>query len=394
MGASMEFLISDDQKMIADTARKVGDRFGLDYWRDLDVKKSFPAEFWGAVCEAGLCGVALPEEYGGAGLGMLEMALIVETLAGCGGGSTVGQLFMVNPIFGGVSIARFGSETMKSELLPKLVTGKMNFCMALTEPDAGSNSLEIKTFATRDGNGWRLNGRKVWITAVDSAQKMLVIARTTKAQEVKRRTDGLSMFIIDVERKGLTFTPIDKLGTNTLSSCSVFFEDVRIDGGELVGTLDKGWHELLDVLNTERIATTAGLVGAGDLALRQAVAYANERRVFGNVPIGSYQGIQFPLAQSFAELECARLMNYKAASLFDRGLPYGSEANIAKLIASQAASAVIEQAMQTLGGMGYAKETHLERLWRDARLFRFAPISEQMILNFIAMQNLGLPRSY
>jgi len=390
----MDFLLSDDQKMIAETARKVGDQFGLDYWRNLDAKKSFPAEFWSAVCEAGLCGVALPEKYGGAGLGMLEMALIIETLSGCGGGSTVGQLFMVNPIFGGVSIARFGSEAMKSELLPKLVAGKINCCMALTEPDSGSNSLEITTFATREGNGWRLNGRKIWITAVDAAQKMLVIARTTKAQEVKRRTDGLSMFLIDVERKGLTFTAIDKLGTNTLSSCSVFFEDVHVDGDELVGTLDKGWHELLDVLNTERIVTTAGLVGAGDLALRQAVAYANERRVFSNKPIGTYQGIQFPLAQSFAELECARLMNYKAAALFDQGLPYGSEANTAKLIASQAASTAIENAMQTLGGMGYAKETHLERLWRDARLFRFAPISEQMILNFIAVQNLGLPRSY
>ena len=390
----MDFLLSDDQKMIAETARKVGDQFGLDYWRNLDAKKSFPAEFWSAVCEAGLCGVALPEKYGGAGLGMLEMALIIETLAGCGGGSTVGQLFMVNPIFGGVSIARFGSEAMKSELLPKLVAGKINCCMALTEPDSGSNSLEITTFATREGNGWRLNGRKIWITAVDAAQKMLVIARTTKAKEVKRRTEGLSMFLIDVERKGLTFTAIDKLGTNTLSSCSVFFEDVHVDGDELVGTLDKGWHELLDVLNTERIVTTAGLVGAGDLALRQAVAYANERRVFSNKPIGIYQGIQFPLAQSFAELECARLMNYKAAALFDQGLPYGSEANTAKLIASQAASTAIENAMQTLGGMGYAKETHLERLWRDARLFRFAPISEQMILNFIAVQNLGLPRSY
>ena len=390
----MDFLLSDDQKMIAETARKVGDQFGLDYWRNLDAKKSFPAEFWNAVCEAGLCGVALPEKYGGAGLGMLEMALIIEALAGSGGGSTVGQLFMINPIFGGVSIARFGSEAMKSELLPKLVAGKINCCMALTEPDSGSNSLEIKTFATREGNGWRLNGRKIWITAVDSAQKMLVIARTIKAQDVTRRTDGLSMFLIDVERKGLTFTPIEKLGTNTLSSCSVFFEDVHVDGGELVGTLDKGWHELLDVLNTERIVTTAGLVGAGDLALRQAVAYANERRVFSNKPIGTYQGIQFPLAQSFAEIECARLMNYKAAALFDKGLPYGSEANTAKLIASQAASTAIENAMQTLGGMGYAKETHLERLWRDARLFRFAPISEQMILNFIAMQNLGLPRSY
>lgn len=390
----MDFLLSDDQKAIADTARKVGDHFGLDYWREHDAKKSFPAEFWKAVCDAGLSGVALPEQFGGAGLGMQEMALIVETLAACGGGSTVGQLFMINPIFGGVSIARFGSDAMKSELLPKIISGKINCCMALTEPDAGSNSLEIKTLATRDGNGWRLNGRKIWITAVDSAQKMLVIARTTKAQDVARRTDGMSMFIIDVKRKGLTFAPIEKLGTNTLSSCSVFFEDVHIDGSELVGTLDKGWHELLDVLNTERIVTTAGLVGAGLLALRQAVAYANERRVFGNKPIASYQGIQFPLAQSYAEIECARLMNYKAAALFDAGLPYGSEANVAKLLASQAASSAIENAMQTLGGMGFAKETHLERLWRDARLFRFAPISEQMILNFIAVQNLGLPRSY
>lgn len=390
----MDFLLSDDQKAITDTARKVGDRFGLDYWREHDAKKSFPAEFWQAVCDAGLCGVALPEQYGGSGLGMQEMALIVETLAACGGGSTVGQLFMINPIFGGVSIARFGSDTMKAELLPKIVAGTINCCMALTEPDAGSNSLEIKTFATREGNGWRLNGRKIWITAVDSAQKMLVVARTTKAQDAARRTDGLSMFIIDVERQGVTFAPIEKLGTNTLSSCSVFFEDVHVDGGELVGSLDKGWHELLDVLNTERIVTTAGLVGAGALALRQAVAYANERRVFGDKPIATYQGIQFPLAQSYAEIECARLMNHKAAALFDAGLPYGSEANIAKLLASQAVSSAIENAMQTLGGMGFAKETHLERLWRDARLFRFAPISEQMILNFIAVQNLGLPRSY
>lgn len=390
----MDFQLSDDQKMIAETARKVGEQFGLDYWRKLDGEKRFPAEFWNAVCEAGLCGVALPEQYGGANLGMLEMALIVERLAAGGGGATVAQLFMINPIFGGVSVSRFGSEAMKADLLPKIISGEVNFCMALTEPDAGSNSLEITSFATRDGNGWRLNGRKIWITGVESAQKMLVVARTTKAQDVKRRTDGLSMFIIDVERKGLTFAPIEKVGTNTLSACSVFFDDVHIDGSELVGTLDKGWHELLDVLNTERIVTTAGLVGATELAFKQAVAYASERRVFGGKPIATYQAIQFPMAQSFAEIECAKLMNYKAASLCDSGLPYGSEANVGKLIASQAASSGIEHAMQTLGGMGFAKETHLERLWRDARLFRFAPISEQMILNFIAMQNLGMPRSY
>ena len=390
----MDFNLTDDQRMIADTATRVGNRFGLDYWRGQDAKKEFPAEFWQAVCEAGLCGVALPAEHGGAGLGMLEMALIVERLSAAGGGSTVGQLFMINPIFGGVSISRFGAPAMKSELLPKIISGEINCAMALTEPDAGSNTLEITTFAEKSGNGWRLNGRKIWITGVESAQKLLVVARTARYDGKAKRTHGLSMFLVDTARKGLSFSPIEKLGTNTLSSCNVYFDDVAIDGGELVGTLDGGWPELLDVLNTERIVTTAGLVGAAELAIRLGVDYAKERKVFAGKPIAAYQGIQFPLAQHWAEVECARLMNYKAATLFDTGKPYGTEANVAKLLASQAASAGIEQAMQTMGGMGFAKDMHVERLWRDARLFRFAPISEEMILNFIAGQNLGLPRSY
>jgi acyl-CoA dehydrogenase len=390
----MDFNLTDDQRMIADTATRIGNRFGLDYWRGQDAKKEFPAEFWQAVCEAGLCGVALPAEHGGAGLGMLEMALIVERLSAAGGGSTVGQLFMINPIFGGVSISRFGTPAMKSELLPKIISGEINCAMALTEPDAGSNTLEITTFAERSGNGWRLNGRKIWITGVESAQKLLVVARTARYDGKAKRTHGLSMFLVDTARKGLSFSPIEKLGTNTLSSCNVYFDDVAIDGGELVGTLDGGWPELLDVLNTERIVTTAGLVGAAELAIRLGVDYAKERKVFAGKPIAAYQGIQFPLAQHWAEVECARLMNYKAATLFDTGKPYGTEANVAKLLASQAASAGIEQAMQTMGGMGFAKDMHVERLWRDARLFRFAPISEEMILNFIAGQNLGLPRSY
>jgi acyl-CoA dehydrogenase len=390
----MDFDLTDEQKMIAESARKVGARFGLDYWRDHDARKAFPQAFWQAVCEAGLCGVALPEADGGSGLGMVEMALIIEQLAAAGGGSTVGQLFMINPIFGGVSISRFGSDAMRRELLPKIISGEINCCMALTEPDAGSNSLEIKTFATRAGNSWRLSGRKIWITGVESAQKMLVIARTTKVETSPKRTHGLTMFMIDVARKGLTYAPIEKVGTNTLSACNVFFDDVGVEGSELVGTLDGGWYELLDVLNTERIVTTAGLVGAADLAMRLAVDYAKERRVFAGKPIASYQGLQFPLAQHWAEVQCARLMNLKAAALFDAGKPFGTEANIGKLIASQAASAGIEQAMQTMGGMGFAKDMHVERLWRDARLFRFAPISEEMILNFIAGQNLGLPRSY
>lgn len=390
----MDFLRSDEQRLMVDTAAKVGEKYGLEYWRDLDARKAFPRELWQSVCSAGLAAAALPQEYGGSGLGMLELAMIIETLAASGAGSTVGQLFMNNSIFGGVSIARFGTEEMKQAYLPKLASGEMLFCMALTEPNAGSNSLEIETFARRDGNGFRINGRKIWITGVPEADKVLTIARTKRKDEVSRRTEGITMFLVDRDREGLTHSAIEKVGTNTLTSSLVYFDDVWAGPDEIVGTLDNGWRELLDVLNTERIVTAACLVGTCDLAIRLAVDYANTRKVFGDTPIGAYQGLQFPLAQAFAQSECARLMNYKAASLFDNGLPYGTEANVAKLIASQAAQLATERAMQTMGGMGFAKESHVERLWRDARLFRFAPISEEMILNFIAQHNLKLPRSY
>lgn len=390
----MDFRLNDEQRMMIETARQIGESFGLEYWRKHDAEKAFPKEYWKAVCEAGLAGVALPEEHGGSGLGMMDMALIVEALSATGGGSTVGQLFMINPIFGGVSISRFGNEKMKKELLPKVISGEMNFCMALTEPDAGTNTLEIKTFAAEDGDGWRLNGRKIWITGVQSADKMLVIARTKKLQDAASRTDGLTMFMIDVNREGLTHTPIDKLGTCTLDSSSVFFDNVRVEPDELIGTLHKGWRELLDVLNTERMVTTAGLVGTGELAIKLAVDYANDRKVFGDKPISAYQGLQFPLAQCHVEVESARLLNYKAATNFDMGLPYSNEANAAKLIAAQAVGRTTERAMQTMGGMGYAKEFHVERLWRDCRLFRFAPVSEEMLLNYVANHELKMPKGY
>ncbi len=390
----MDFRLNDEQRMMIDSARQIGESFGLEYWRKQDAEKAFPKEYWKAVCDAGLCGVALPEEHGGSGLGMMEMSLIVEALSATGGGSTVGQLFMINPIFGGVSISRFGNERMKKELLPKIISGEINCCMALTEPDAGTNTLEIKTFASADGDGWRLNGRKIWITGVESADKMLVIARTKKLQDSRSRTDGLTMFMIDVKREGLSHTPIDKLGTCTLDSSSVFFDDVRVEPDELVGTLHGGWHELLDVLNTERMVTTAGLVGTGELAIKLAVDYANDRKVFGDRPISSYQGLQFPLAQCHVEVESARLLNYKAATNFDMGLPYSNEANAAKLIAAQAVARATERAMQTMGGMGYAKEFHVERLWRDCRLFRFAPVSEEMVLNYVATHELKMPKGY
>lgn len=390
----MNFDLTDEQRMLAETARRVGEKFGLEYWRGLDAKKEFPVAIWQAICDAGMCGVAVPEEYGGSGLGMLELAICVENLCAGGGGVTLSQMFMLNPIFGGVTLARLASAEQKAEMLPKLVSGEMMFAMGLTEPNAGSNTLEIQTFAAADGDGWRLNGQKIWITAVPQAHRILVVARTKTLAESHGKTDGISLFLIDTQREGLTHQAIDKLGTRTLPSSFVFFDNVRIEPEELVGTLHGGFRQLLDVLNTERIVTTAGLVGTAEAATRLAIDYAQERKVFAGKPIGSYQAIQFPLSEAHIQTECARLMNYKAAALHDAGRSYGSEANMGKWLAGHAAGQATDRAIQTMGGMGYSKEFHVERLWRDARLFRIAPISEEMVLNFVAQHDLGMPRSY
>jgi acyl-CoA dehydrogenase len=390
----MDFALNETQQMLVETARAVGARYDLDYWRELDKNKEFPAAIWQEICNSGLCGIAVPEAYGGSGLGMLEVALTVETLCASAGGSTLSQLFMCNTVFGGITLTMLGSEAAKAELLPALVSGNAKFAMALTEPDAGTNTLALRTTARADGDGWRLDGQKIWITCVAEATKVLVIARTTPVELAGGKTRGISLFLIDRDRTGLTHLPIDKVGTNTLASSTIFFDNVRIEPEELVGTLDGGFRELLDVLNTERIVTAAGLVGTADLATRLGVAYSQDRKVFGSTPIGAYQAIQFPFAEAKIYTEHARLMNYKAASLYDHGLPYGSEANMAKWLAGHAAAIATDRAMQTMGGMGYSKEFHVERLWRDARLFRIAPVSEEMVLNYVAQHDLGMPRSY
>ena len=390
----MDFTLTQEQTMLAQTARAIGEKFGLDYWRELDAEKAFPAAIWQAICDAGLSGIAVPEAYGGSGLGMLDLAIAVEQLCAGGGGSTLSQMFMLNPIFGGVTLARLGNDEQKAAMLPGLVSGDMTFAMALTEPNAGSNSLEVETFAEADGSGWRLTGQKIWITAVPQAHKLLVIARTKKLADSKGKTDGISLFVIDRDRAGLSHQSIDKLGTRTLSSSQVFFDNVRVEESELVGTLHGGFRQLLDVLNTERIVTTAGLVGTAEIATKLAIDYAEQRKIFAGKPISSYQAIQFPLAEAHIQTECARLMNYKAASLHDAGQPYGSEANMGKWLAGHAAGLATDRAIQTMGGMGYATASHVERLWRDARLFRIAPVSEEMVLNFVAQHDLGMTRSY
>ena len=393
-GLKMNFELSEEQLMLQESARRLGESFGLEYWRELDAAKKYPLEIWRAICEAGFCGVAIPEEYGGSGLGMVELAIAIESLCGGGGGSTLSQIFMLNPIFGGISLSRFASREMRQELLPRLISGEMTFAMGLTEPDSGTNTLAMRSFAREDGDGWLLNGQKIWITAMPQASKILVVARTKKLEDVSRKTDGISLFMIDTDREGLTHTPIEKAGTNTLPSSSVFFDDVRIEPNEIIGEVDHGFGPLLDVLNTERIVTSSGLIGTAQLAISIAVEYASHRKIFGGQPTGSYQSIQFPLAEAKIELECAKLMNFKAASLYDDGQHYGSEANMAKFLSGKASAGATDRAMQTLGGMGYAKESDVERLWRDARLFRIAPVSEEMVLNYVAQHDLGMPRSY
>ncbi|ATN37410.1 acyl-CoA dehydrogenase (plasmid) [Rhizobium sp. ACO-34A] len=390
----MNFDITEEQQMMLETARQIGEQFGLEYWREKDKKKDYPHEIWQAICDAGIAGTMFPVEYGGVGLGLVDLALCIEELCKAAAGSTLAQMFMLNPVFGGVAVNRYGTDEMKRDWLPALCDGSMTFCMALTEPDAGTNSLNMKTRAERVEGGWSIAGQKIWITGVAASQKMLVVARTTPLTEVARKTQGISLFMIDTDREGVSHTEIEKVGTNTLSSSVVYLDKVFAADNEVIGTIDEGWSQLLDILNSERIVTTAGLIGTGQLALRLGVDYARDRKVFDGRPIGSYQGLQFPLAQHWAELEAAKLLNLKAASNFDRGLPFGSESNAAKLIAAQAACGATERSMQVMGGMGYSKEYHVERLWRDARLFRFAPVSEEMILNYISTFNLGLPRSY
>ncbi|MGE0628474.1 MAG: acyl-CoA dehydrogenase family protein [Hyphomicrobiaceae bacterium] len=390
----MDFDISAEQEQRIETARRIGRDFGLDYWRALDAEHRFPHEIWRALCAAGIAGAMLPEEHGGGGLGMLDTVLMLEALTEAGAGQPLAQLFMLNPVFGGRAIVRFGTDAMRRDVLPRLIDGSALISFALTEPGAGNNSLNIKTVARRDGKGWRLSGQKVWISGHDTATHLLVVVRTAPVEGRAKRTHGISMFLIDAHREGIHATPIIKAGTHPIASFTLFFDDVSVDPGELVGTLDDGWPELLELLNGERIITAAGLVGTGNLALRLGVEYAKERRVFGDRPIGSYQGVQFPLARAAASLNVAGLINRKAAWLMDHGRSFGSEANTAKLIAADAAFEACDRAMQAMGGMGYATEFHVERLWRDTRVFGIAPIPQEMILSFIATHDLGLPRSH
>jgi acyl-CoA dehydrogenase len=392
----MDFDLPDTALAVRDGVAAVAAKYDHAYWSRCEDEKRYPTEAYRNLAEGGWLGLNVPEAYGGGGQGLLETAIACETL--CASGGTAGSFFYVlNPGFGVTTLVRHGTEEQKQEILPGLASGEIQFSFGLTEPDAGSNAIEISTSARRDGDDFLIKGQKVWISNVERADWMIAVTRTIPAAEAKPRTAGFTLFLVDVKEAlatgTLSYTPIPKMGSNILYSSQVFFDDVRLPAHRVLGEVDQGFRVLWDVLNPERILAAAGGVGAADAALKVASDYARERRVFGR-PIGSNQSIAFPLAQIKAKAELARLMTYKAAWLFDLGRPCGSEANVAKLTAAQASWEAADQAFQTLGGMAYSKEYPVERMFRDARIGKNIPVSEQMVLAHIATSMLDLPKTY
>ena len=392
----MDLDLPDTAVAVRDGVAAVAAKYDHAYWSRCEEEKRYPEELYRDLAEGGWLGLSVPEEYGGGGQGLLETAVACETL--CASGGTAGSfIYVLNPGFGVTTVVRHGTEEQKQELLPGLASGDLQFSFGLTEPDAGSNAVEITTSARRDGDDFLLKGQKVWISNVERADWMVAVTRTVPAAEARPRTSGFTLFLVDVKEAlaagTLSYTPIPKMGTNILASSQVFLDDVRVPAHRVLGEVDEGFRVLWDVLNPERVLAAAGGVGGADAALQVAADYARERVVFGR-PIGSNQSIQFPLAQIKAKTELARLMTYKAAWLFDQGRPCGNEANVAKLTAAQASWEAADQAFQTLGGMAYSKEYPVERLFRDARIAKNIPVSEQMVLAHIGTSMLGLPKSY
>jgi acyl-CoA dehydrogenase len=397
----MDFDLPDTALAVRDGVAAVAAKYDHEYWSRCEEEHRFPDEVFRDLGQGGWLGLCIPEEYGGGGQGLLELAVANDTL--CASGGTAGTfIYVTTPGFGAMTLVRHGTEEQKQRILPGLAAGEVQFCFALTEPDAGSNAIEIKTSARRDGDSdpdadWLIKGQKIWISNVERADWMVAVTRTIPAAEASPRTAGFTLFLVDVKQAladgTLSYTPIPKMGSNILHSSQVFFDDVRVPAENVLGEVDHGFGVLWDVLNPERILAAAGGVGSADAALDVAARYAREREVFGR-PIGANQALQFPLAQIKAKTELGRLMTYKAAWLFDQGKPCGNEANIAKLTGAQVGWEAADQAFQTLGGMAYSKEYPVERMFRDARIAKNIPVAEQLVLAHIGTSMLGLPKSY
>jgi acyl-CoA dehydrogenase len=388
----MGFELTEDQAAIQIAVRELAARFPDDYWAQRDALGEFPEDFYAAFAQAGWLGIAIPEEYGGGGLGISEASILLEEIAASGAGMN-GCSTMHLTIFGLNTIVKHGSEELRAQVLPRAAAGSLHVCFGVTEPDAGTDTTRIRTTARRAGDGYVIRGRKVWITKAGRSQKMVLIARTTPRTEVATPTDGMSLFLVDIESDAVRLRAIPKMGRNAVSSYEVAFDDLRVPASDLVGEEGHGFRYLLDGLNPERILLAHEAIGIGRAALRRAVAYAKEREVFDR-PIGQNQGIAFPLAEAATRLDAAQLMARNAAWRYDRGLPCGKEANMAKWLCAEAGFFAADRAVQTHGGMGYATEYHVERYFRESRLLRLAPVSQEMVLNYVAHHMLGLPRSY
>lgn len=386
------FWVTDEQQAIRDGVLRLCERFDAEYWRRTDETGEFPEAFVAAMAEAGWLGAAMPVELGGSGLGLTEAAIAMQAVAESGAGFSGASALHLN-IFGPLPLAKFGTDDQKRKLIPRLISGQDRMCFGVTEPDAGLDTTRVATRAVRSNDGYVISGRKMWTTMAQRATKMLIVARTTPREEVKKPHEGISLFYVDFDRERIHARPIPKMGRKAIESNAVFIDDLHVPADALVGEEGQGFRYLLEGLNPERVLIAAEAVGLGRAALRKATAYAKERVVFGR-PIGQNQGVAHPLARSWAELEAANLMAFKAAALYDAGRECGAEANAAKYLAGEAGFNACEAAVLAHGGMGYAREYDVERYFREAMIPRIAPVSREMIFNYIAERVLGLPKSY
>jgi alkylation response protein AidB-like acyl-CoA dehydrogenase len=387
----LDFGLSELQQTVRRETLALANTFGLDYWREHDRDETYPWEFVKAFADAGWLGVVIPEAYGGSGLGVTEAGLLLHSVGRSGAG-TSGASAIHFYIFPLTPVIRHGSEAMKRAYLPLAARGQLLCAFGVTEPTAGTDTSRISTRAERRANSWIVNGQKVWTTNAQHADRILLLARTSPRRD-EAPLQGLTLFFTNFDRTRCTVRKIDKLGRAAVDSNEVFIDGLEVPDEDVVGEVGRGFYHLLDGLNPERVVNALEAIGMGQWAVEYASAYARDRRVFDR-PIGQNQAIAHPLAHVWAELEAAELLAFKAAWLYDRGLPCGAEANAAKLLGGDAGFKACDQAVQTLGGFGYAKEFHVERMWREVRLFRIAPITQEMVLNYLSERVLGLPKSY
>lgn len=388
----MDFTEDEEQRLIRESVKKLCSEFSDDYWEQHDRDCVFPDDFFDKMAAAGWIGIAMPEKYGGAGKGIQEAAIVLEEVAASGAAMN-GATSIHLSIFGMHPVVKHGSEAMREKYLPPVARGDLHVAFGVTEPNAGSDTTAIETFARLDGDKYIVRGRKIWTSKAMESERVLLLVRTTRREDVKKKTDGMTLLLAELQKPEVSISAIPKLGRNAVQSCEVVYDDLEVSVEDRVGEEGKGFHYLLDGLNAERILIAAEALGIGKASLRRAVKYANERVVFGR-PIGKNQGIAFPLAEARTKLDACELMIKKAAWLIDNDMPCATEANMAKWLAAEAGFYAADVAIQTHGGFGYAREYHVERYWREARLMKLAPISQEMILNFVAEHELGLPRSY